>query len=118
MREYELVFMIRPEVTDDELPGVVDRVKQIVADCGGTIARLTSWGRRKLAYPIANALEATYMLAHLQLEPSTALKLEANLRLADDVLRHLLVRSEGWGQVTAIPSSGEESKESSHGQSE
>lgn len=118
MRDYELVLIIRPEVTDDDLPGAVEKVKQIVADSGGSITELTSWGRRKLAYPIANALEATYMLARLQLEPGTISQLEVNLQLADDVLRHLLVRSEGGDQVTAIPLSGEESEENSHGQSE
>ena len=118
MRDYELVLLIRPKVTEEDLPETLEKVKQIIADNGGSITEMASWGRRKLAYPIAGASEATYLLMYLQLEPGRLSQLEANLQLTEDVLRHLLVRSEGLAPVKSTAVSGEESKESSNGQSE
>ena len=118
MRDYELVLLIKPEVTEDDLPTALEEVRQMIAERSGSVTEMTSWGRRKLAYPIAGAMEATYVLTRLQLEPGEVSRLEANLQLADKILRYLIVRAEGQRQVTAASVSGEDSKERGNGQSE
>ena len=93
MREYELVVILSPEVGDEEVPAAVEKISQFVTDRGGEVTEVNRWGRRKLAYPIRRHLEGSYVVSQLRLDPQTAAQLEANLRISEDVLRHLLVRA-------------------------
>lgn len=93
-REYELVLVISPQLAEEEVAGVVERVSQFVKDRGGSVGAIDPWGRRRLAYPIRKATEGHYILAQLQLEPEVVRELEANLHISEDVLRHLLVRTD------------------------
>ena len=90
---YELVFIISPKVTDEEVPDAVNRVSELINKVGGSVNETNQWGRRKLAYPIKRFTEGNYVLAQLELEPPLTRELETNLRLSAEVLRHLLIRS-------------------------
>ncbi len=94
MRDYELVMMISPEVADEAVPSTVERVQQFVADQGGQVKEVTPWGRRRLAYAINRHKEASYVVAQLSLDPQRLRALEDNLKLADDVIRHIVVKLE------------------------
>jgi len=85
-------MVISPEVTDDNLPAIMERVTQFIASRGGSVTEVNPWGRRKLAYPIKRFLEGNYVLTQFKLEPRLTAELEANLRLQEEVLRHLLIR--------------------------
>ena len=52
------------------------------------------WGKKKLAYPIGQFVEGSYVLAHFNLKPASTKELEANLQISEEVLRHLLVKIE------------------------
>lgn len=95
MTDYELMVIIKPEVVDEEVPKVVEKVTQFISRKGGSITEINQWGRRKLAYPIGQYLEGNYVLTRLKIEPSRVKELEANLRLSEEVVRHLLVRAGG-----------------------
>ena len=92
MRDYELVVIISPEVTDEEVPVTLERMNQFITDRGGSITEVNQWGRRKLAYPIENFMEGNYVLTQFKMEPKQTAELEASLRLTEEILRHLLVR--------------------------
>ena len=92
LRDYELVLIISPEVTDEDVPAALEKLSQFITDRGGTITEVNQWGRRKLAYPIKQFLEGNYVLTQFKIEPKMTAELEASLRLAEDFLRHLLVR--------------------------
>lgn len=93
MRHYELVAIISPQVADEELPDAVERlIRRPVESQGGVCEEVDLWGRRKLAYPIQSQLEGNYVLTHLQLEPARTKELEQGLHIAEEVIRHLLVR--------------------------
>ncbi len=94
MRQYELVLMLSPEVDEERVNGVMERVRRIVGDHQGEIKSEDSWGRRKLAYKIGRYTEANYHFAHLQMEGDGTVPLETALKLSDDVVRHLLVRED------------------------
>ena len=94
MRDYELVMIVSPEVEDDAVDSTVERVQQFIAEQGGQVKEVTPWGRRKLAYAIDRHREGTYLSAQLSLDPQRLRALEENLELADDVIRHLVVRLE------------------------
>ena len=96
MRDYELVLVVSPEAGDEGFPATVERVTKFIQDRGGEIKDVDQWGRRRLAYPIGRATEAFYAVTHFSLEPTQVRALEGNLDLAEDVLRHLVVR---WDEV-------------------
>lgn len=92
MRDYELVLIISPEVAEENLAAVTDRVSQFITEKGGTIIEVNHWGRRKLAYPIRRFLEGNYTLTQFRLEPGVTGELKASLSISEEILRHLLVR--------------------------
>jgi small subunit ribosomal protein S6 len=94
VRDYELVLVISPAVGDEGFPTTVERVSNFIKDRGGQVKDVDQWGRRRLAYPITRFTEGFYSVTHFSLEPTELRALEGNLGLAEDVLRHLVVRQE------------------------
>ena len=91
MREYELVFIVHPELDENAFTELVNRIKAWVTDDGGEIAKTDIWGRRKLAYPIRKQSEGLYVLLHTKMNPKYGAQLERNLRFLEPILRFLLV---------------------------
>jgi small subunit ribosomal protein S6 len=89
-----LVVILRPEITDEDLPSAIERVQQFITDRGGEVKDTDRWGRRKLAYPIKSCMEGTYVVSQLNMEPRDAHEFEGNLRLNDQVIRHLLIKTD------------------------
>ena len=94
MRSYELVFIVHPEVDDDDFAAVVERVTSLVERNSGKVAQSDLWGLRRLAYPIQNQWEGQYVLMQLEIEPHGVAGLERDLVLVEEVIRHLIVRVE------------------------
>ncbi len=92
LRDYELVLVISPEVAEEEFEATIDNVSRFVTEKGGTISDIERWGKRRLAYPIIHFVEGSYVLARFKLRPAFGKELEANLRISEEVLRHLLIR--------------------------
>lgn len=92
LRNYELVMVLNPEVSDDNLSLILDTVGKFATQRGGAVDEINQWGVRKLAYPIKRFVEGKYVLARLTSEPGAVAKLEADLKLREEVLRYLLVR--------------------------
>lgn len=90
--DYELIFILSPEVAEEELEARIDRVSQFIAGRGGAISDVERWGRRRLAYPIGRFEEGTYVLTRFKSKPAENKELEANLKISEDVLRHLLIK--------------------------
>jgi len=94
LRDYELVFIISPEVVGENFDTTIDKVSQFITKRGGIITEVEQWGKRRLAYPIKRFMEGSYVLGRFKLKPTLCKELEANLRISDEVLRHLLVKLE------------------------
>jgi small subunit ribosomal protein S6 len=92
LRDYELVVIIKPSVTEDELQTVVTKTSQYITERGGSIGEVNQWGRKKLAYPIKEFAEGNYVHTQFSMDPQSTTELEANLELSEDILRYLLVR--------------------------
>ena len=92
MSNYELVLIISPDVTDEEIPEFMAKLSELVNKVGGTVGEVNQWGRRQLAYPIKRAAEGNYVLTKLSLKPTATKDLESNFRLSGKILRHLLIR--------------------------
>lgn len=92
LREYELLLIVDSEADEAALSGVVDRVSGIISGRGGEVKNVDRWGRRRLAFEIDNRTEGQYVVMQLQAEPEAVSELERVLHLADEVLRHKVVR--------------------------
>lgn len=90
-QEYELVYILTPEISDEALETRVNNITQFITSKDGTIIGVDKWGKKKLAYPIKHFLEGNYVLTKFKMNPSQCKELEANLRISEDVVRHLLI---------------------------
>jgi len=92
LQDYEMVFIVSPEVADEELEGKVNSVSEFITGREGVMSEVEVWGKRKLAYPLKHFLEGSYVLARFKLSPVRCKELEANLKISEDILRHLLIK--------------------------
>ncbi|HVB61518.1 MAG TPA: 30S ribosomal protein S6 [Ktedonobacteraceae bacterium] len=93
-RDYELGFILAPEVNEEQTRGILDRVGQIVATRGGEVVRVNQWGRRRMAYPIEHHRDGYYVFVDMIAAPETITELERTLRVSEEVLRHMITRRE------------------------
>ena len=92
MFNYELVLIISPDVTDEEMPDFITKLSDLIGKVGGNVDEVNQWGRRQLAYPIKRFAEGNYVLSKVKLKPDVTKDLEANFRLSGKILRHLLIK--------------------------
>lgn len=91
MRNYELVFIVHPDLDDVALNDVVEKVSGWITESGGSISKVDLWGKRKLAYAIRKQNEGQYVFFKTQIDPSFGATLERNLRFLEPVMRFLLI---------------------------
>jgi small subunit ribosomal protein S6 len=89
-REYELFYIIRPDIDEDQVRVAMDEVASLIAGHGGEMTKSSLWGRRRLAYPIAGFNDGYYALKELALPAEKVRELERQLRLDERVIRHLI----------------------------
>ena len=92
MCDYELMAIISPEVDEEGMSKIVDKVTQSINSRGGAVKEIKKWGRRKLAYPLKKFMEADYVLARFKLMPKLVKELEAEISTSGDILRYLVVK--------------------------
>ncbi|MEA3337181.1 MAG: 30S ribosomal protein S6 [Chloroflexota bacterium] len=92
MNTYELMYIVHPEADEDAVTGISEQVASWVSAEGGEVLKSNVWGKRKLAYAIDKQTEGTYVVADLQLPVSGLPEFERNLKLHEQILRHLIVR--------------------------
>jgi small subunit ribosomal protein S6 len=92
VRDYELMYIVRPDLDDEALRTATESVDALIAGLGGTVAKTTLWGKRRLAYEVDRLRDGHYVITLLQLEGDRVADLERALTIHDTVFRHLLVR--------------------------
>ncbi len=92
MREYELIYIVRPDVEEEALEEISKKVDQVVTGNGGQVTEVKPWGKRRLAYPIQKLKEGYYVLNRIQLEPQMLKEVERSLTLSEEIIRYLIVR--------------------------
>ncbi|MGE0448124.1 MAG: 30S ribosomal protein S6 [Vicinamibacterales bacterium] len=91
-RQYELIYILPPETSEQQAGELHEQVAQVVARIGGQIERTESWGRRKLAYEIGHFKEGVYVLEVINGTGELMKELDRRLKVIDQVIRHLIVR--------------------------
>ena len=91
-RKYELVYLVSPEATEDQVTDLHTQIEAIVQRIGGQIEKTENWGRRRLAYEIGRHKEATYVLEVIDGTGELMKEIDRRLKVTDLVIRHLVVR--------------------------
>ena len=91
MRHYEIVILVHPDQSE-QVPGMVDRYRNMIESNGGSIHRLEDWGRRQLAYPINKVYKAHYVLMNIECDQNVRDDLESAFRFNDAVIRNLIMK--------------------------
>jgi small subunit ribosomal protein S6 len=86
-REYETIYILRPDVSNDAAEKIVERAKDVIARLDGTLTKLDNWGKRKLAYPIQKNTRGIFVYLKYVGFNDLVAELERNLRLLDEVVR-------------------------------
>lgn len=94
MRTYEVLFILSPQVPEEEATALVGEFRSVVEKINGaTLKNEEAWGRRRLAYPIQKSNEGVYYLFVIESEGSLA-ELDRRMKNSDRVLRHMIVRTD------------------------
>jgi small subunit ribosomal protein S6 len=94
VRNYEVAFIAHPDLNDEALAGLVERVTGWITATGGTFGEVNLWGRRRLAYTIKRQTEGQYVFVPAQMPPEATRELERNLRLTEPIMRFMITASD------------------------
>jgi small subunit ribosomal protein S6 len=92
MRIYEELFIIKPDVPDEEADQFVETLRTQLTAAGATVDKIDRWGKRRLAYRVDKYREGNYVLIQFTAGPESVKELERRLRVSDSVLKFLTVR--------------------------
>ncbi|HEC33772.1 MAG TPA: 30S ribosomal protein S6 [Chloroflexi bacterium] len=92
MRDYELLYIVHPQVDQEGLTAVIEEVKALIESTGGAVHKVEPWGLRRLAYPIQKVREGQYVLMQIGLDPQGVTEVKRGLKLKELIIRHLIVR--------------------------
>jgi small subunit ribosomal protein S6 len=91
-RKYELVYVVSPDATDDQVTDLHNQVDAIIQRLGGQLEKTENWGRRRLAYEIGRHKEGTYVLETINGSGELMKEIDRRLKVTDLIIRHLVVR--------------------------
>ena len=91
MRTYEALYIVAPELTDDEIQTIANGATKLITDNGGAIVRSEIWGKRRLAYVVKKRTEGVFVLVRFESPAPLIAKLKNHFRLHDAIIRHLVV---------------------------
>jgi small subunit ribosomal protein S6 len=91
-RKYELVYVVSPDASDDQVAELHTQIESIIQRMGGELEKTENWGRRKLAYEIGRHKEGTYVLEVINGSGELMKEIDRRLKVLDYVIRHLTVR--------------------------
>ncbi|HKJ26812.1 MAG TPA: 30S ribosomal protein S6 [Anaerolineales bacterium] len=94
MRQYEVAYIIHPELDETAFNDVNDRISSLITDNGGTIEKAELWGKKKLAYEIRKQTDGQYVFLNATIPPTFCVELERNLRLMEPVLRYMIIQAD------------------------
>src|SRR5215470_8632852 len=92
MRIYEELYILKPDISEEDADASVEMVRQIVTGSGGAVDKVDKWGVRKLAYRVKKQAEGFYVLIVFSAGPEAVKEIERRLRVSDNVLKYLTVR--------------------------
>ena len=90
--KYDVIYILDPNSTADEMTAVSTKIEQIVNEAKGTVLKKDDWGKRRLAYLVKKHREGHYVFFHISVPPTTIAEITRNLRLIEKVLKFSVVQ--------------------------
>jgi small subunit ribosomal protein S6 len=104
MRQYEVAFIAHPELDEEGVTTLTEKVQGWITTSGGTVEKIDRWGKKRLAYEIRKQRDGHYVLIYATMNAGGPGELERNLRLNEQFLRFMITRiEEGAAPVAAAP---------------
>ncbi len=94
MNQYEVLYIITPELDEEKTKATVEKFSGIVTANGGEIVSVDEWGKRRLAYPIDYKIDGYYVLMTFASAPEFPKELERNYKIDEKILRYMVTRKE------------------------
>lgn len=110
MSNYELALVVNAKIDDDARAAVVDKAKALIERFGGKVGETEEWGKRKLAYEIQKMNEGYYYFIQFEAETSAPAEIESRMRIAENVLRYLIVKKDERDTFSVAPEKAAETK--------
>ncbi len=88
MREYEIVYVIRPDLSDEDRAAKIERIHSLITDNGGQLGKVEDWGKRVLAYEIKHYADGYYGLTEFQISPENVNSIGERLNIDEEILRY------------------------------
>lgn len=92
IREYEVVMILSPEATEEEITSTIERVDGLITASGGTSDEHHNWGLKRLAFPLQKFREGNYILVKFTLDSSAITEMTRALKASEDIIRFLITR--------------------------
>jgi small subunit ribosomal protein S6 len=92
MRNYEIIFIVRPDATEEDVDKLISQMEGVATGAGGKIEKVEKMGRRRLAYRVAKQREGIYILFRVQGSGDTVKEFERRLKVMDTVIKYMTVR--------------------------
>ena len=90
MKNYELVYVVKPNSDDETKESVLNKIKDVISS-NGEVEKVDTWGNKKLAYQIAKLTEGFYVLVNFAAGVEVPKELDRNLKINENVIRHMIV---------------------------
>jgi len=94
MRNYEFMFILKPDMDEEAIQAACDKYTKIVTDGNGEVVSVDKWGKRHLAYEIKDVREGYYVLLTFKAEPAVVKELDRVAKIQDDMLRFMIVNND------------------------
>jgi small subunit ribosomal protein S6 len=107
-REYETIYVLRPNTTNDGVAEVNTRIRGIIEGMGGKVINVDNWGKRRLAYEIAGERKGIYLYWQYLASAGIVEEFERNMRMLDSVVRYMTVKLDADVDPEARPSQADD----------
>lgn len=91
MREYEIIYVVRPDLSDEGRVAKVERIHSLITENSGELGKIEDWGKRVLAYEIRHYADGYYGLTEFRLAPEHVKTVEERLNIDEEILRYQIV---------------------------
>lgn len=92
MRNYEVMFVVRPNLEDEATNTICENMKKLLVNNGATIKDVVNMGRRELAYEINDFQNGSYFLIKVEAEPAAVKEFDRVANISEDIIRHIVVK--------------------------
>ncbi len=92
MRKYEVMYILNPTLSAEELTALVDRYNELIVSLGGEVLKTDRWERRQMAYDIKGQREGYYVVVEFMATPTIEAELARQMKLTEVLLRHMILR--------------------------